>query len=97
MNRILPTSTSQGANDATRGPGASMYRFLERTADQYMTRAVVTVTREVTLRELEGLFEKHDFNSFPVVEGGKILGIVTKIRFSEGLRLYHGSDGAALR
>jgi CBS domain-containing protein len=50
-------------------------------ADQYMTRAVITVTREVTLRELEGLFEKHDFNSFPVVEEGKMLGIVTKFDF----------------
>jgi len=40
-----------------------MYRFLEGTADQYMTRA--TVTRQTTMRELEALFEKHDFNSFP--------------------------------
>jgi len=58
-----------------------MYRFLEGTADQYMTRAVATVTRRTTMRELEALFEKHDFNSFPVVEGGKMLGIVTKFDF----------------
>jgi CBS domain-containing protein len=54
-----------------------MYRFLEGTVDQYMTRAVTTVTRHTTMRELEALFEKHNFNSFPVVEGGKMLGIVT--------------------
>src|SRR5262245_56511153 len=58
-----------------------MYRFLEYTADQYMTRAVITVSRQVTLRELETLFEKHDFNSFPVVEEGTVLGIVTKFDF----------------
>jgi CBS domain-containing protein len=58
-----------------------MYRFLACTADQYMTRAVITVTRDVTLRELEGLFEKHDFNSFPVVGEGKMLGIITKFDF----------------
>ncbi len=58
-----------------------MYRFLEGTADQYMTRAVTTMTRRTTMRELEALFEKHDFNSFPVVEGGKMLGIVTKFDF----------------
>jgi len=58
-----------------------MYRFLEKTADQYMTRAVTSVTRQTILRELEALFEKHDFNSFPVVEGGKMLGIVTKFDF----------------
>ena len=46
-----------------------------------MTRAVTTVTRGTTMHELEALFEKHDFNSFPVVEEGKVLGIVTKFDF----------------
>ena len=58
-----------------------MYRFLEYTAAQYMTRAVTPVTRQVTMGELGKLFEKHDFNSFPVVEGGNMLGIVTKFDF----------------
>ena len=58
-----------------------MYRFLEGTAEQYMTRTVTTVTRQTTMRALEALFEKHDFNSFPVVEEGKMLGIVTKFEF----------------
>ena len=30
-----------------------------------MTRAVTTVARQTTMRELEALFEKHDFNFFP--------------------------------
>ena len=46
-----------------------------------MTRAVTTVARQTTMRELEKLFEKHDFNSFPVVEDEKMLGIVTKFDF----------------
>ena len=46
-----------------------------------MTRAVTTVTRQTIMRELEALFEKNDFNSFPVVEEGKMLGIVTKFDF----------------
>ena len=58
-----------------------MYRFLECTASQYMTPAVQTVTRQVTMLDLETLFEKHDFNAFPVVEAGKMLGIVTKLDF----------------
>ena len=58
-----------------------MYRFLEGTAEQYMTRTVTTVTRQMTMRELEKLFEQHDFNSFPVVEQGKMFGIVTKFDF----------------
>ena len=46
-----------------------------------MTRAVTTVARQTTMRELEELFERHDFNSFPVVEDKKMLGIVTKFDF----------------
>ena len=57
------------------------YRFLECAASQYMTPAVQTVTRQVTLRDLEALFERHDFNAFPVVEAGNVLGIVTKFDF----------------
>jgi len=58
-----------------------MYRFIECTAGQYMTSTVKTVTREVTLRELEALFEQYDFNSFPVIEEGRMLGIVSKFDF----------------
>ena len=58
-----------------------MYRFLECTAGQYMTSAVRTVRRDTTLRELEALFEEHDFNSFPVVEDGKLAGVVSKFDF----------------
>lgn len=56
-----------------------MYRFLALTAAQYMTRAVKVVGRQTTMRELEALFAAHDFNAFPVVENGKLLGIVTKL------------------
>jgi CBS domain-containing protein len=58
-----------------------MYRFLEYTAGRYMTHPVKTVTRQTTMRELEALFEKHDFNAFPVVEEGKMVGLVTKFDF----------------
>jgi len=58
-----------------------MYRFLEYTAGQYMIHPVRTVTRRTTMRELEGLFDKHDFNAFPVVEGGRMVGLVTKFDF----------------
>jgi CBS domain-containing protein len=58
-----------------------MYRFLECKVEDYMTAPVHTVTRHITLRELEGLFEKYDFNAFPVVEKGKVVGIVTKFDF----------------
>ena len=70
-----------------------MYRFLEGTAEKYMTRAVRTVTRQTTMRELGALFEKYDFNSFPVVEEEKMLGIVTKFDF---LRAFAFTTGQML-
>jgi CBS domain-containing protein len=63
------------------GAGGVMYRFIECTAGQYMTREVKTVTREISMRELETLFERHDFNAFPVIEAGDVVGLVTKFDF----------------
>ena len=43
-----------------------------------MTRDVKTVTRELVVREVNDLFERDDFNSYPVEEDGQMVGIVTK-------------------
>jgi CBS domain-containing protein len=80
MSAVSPSETSRPTNSAAH-LGGSMYRFLECTAGQYMTRAVITVTRQVTLRGLKALFDEHDFNAFPVVENGNMRGIVTKFDF----------------
>ncbi|MBR0824467.1 CBS domain-containing protein [Bradyrhizobium manausense] len=55
-----------------------MYRFLEQTTDGYMTRNVKTVARDLNMLELSEMFERDDFNSYPVEEDGQIVGIVTK-------------------
>jgi CBS domain-containing protein len=55
-----------------------VYRFLEETVAGHMTRAVKTVTRELNVRELGGMFERDDFNTYPVEEDGQVIGIVTK-------------------
>ena len=82
MNAISPRSPA-GTGDPPAGNAANgvMYRFLECTAGQFMTRVVTTVTRRQTMCELAALFERHDFNSFPVVEDERFLGIVTKFDF----------------
>ena len=67
-----------------------MYRFLECTAGQFMTPAVKTLARDCTMGEAEALFTQHDFNAFPVVEDGKLLGIVTKFDF---LKLFAFTTG----
>ena len=63
------------------GADAVMYGFLGYTVKQFMTHPARTVTRQTTMRELEGLFEKYDFNAFPVAEDGKILGTISKFDF----------------
>ncbi|CAL76262.1 MULTISPECIES: CBS domain-containing protein [unclassified Bradyrhizobium] len=55
-----------------------MYKFLEDTAGSYMTRTITTVTRETTIRELGEMFDRDDFNTYPVVENDEVIGIVTK-------------------
>ncbi|WP_257168949.1 HPP family protein [Bradyrhizobium sp. SRS-191] len=55
-----------------------MYKFLEDTAGSYMTRTITTVTRDTTIRELGDMFDRDDFNTYPVVENDEVIGIVTK-------------------
>src|SRR4051794_24814576 len=43
-----------------------------------MTRKVKTVARDLTLRELGDLFEREDFNTYPVEENGQVAGLVSK-------------------
>jgi len=55
-----------------------MYRFLEQTVDGHMTRDVRTVQRDLDLLALSEMFERDDFNSYPVQDDGQVVGIVTK-------------------
>src|SRR5437764_15459171 len=56
-----------------------MHRFLEASADDYMTRTVKTVGRDMTMRELQRMFDEADFNAFPVRDTDDIVGLVSKI------------------
>jgi CBS domain-containing protein len=55
-----------------------VYKFLEQTTDGHMTRNVKTVPRDLNMLELSEMFERDDFNSYPVEEDGQVVGIVTK-------------------
>jgi CBS domain-containing protein len=55
-----------------------VYKFLEETVAGHMTRAVKTVRRELSVRELGVMFEQDDFNTYPVEDDGQVVGIVTK-------------------
>jgi CBS domain-containing protein len=61
--------------------GPDLYTFLEQTVADHMTRDVRTVKRTVTLRALGDLFEKDDFNAYPVEEGSQVVGLVSKFDY----------------
>jgi CBS domain-containing protein len=46
-----------------------------------MTHDVKTVSRRVTVHELGDLFEKDDFNTYPVVENAHVVGLVSKFDY----------------
>jgi len=58
-----------------------MRGFVALRVKDAMSAPVVTVTPETTVAELEELFERYDYNSFPVVRDGTLVGIVTKFDF----------------
>jgi CBS domain-containing protein len=59
-----------------------MYEFLDYQVADAMTYRPLTVSPGTPLAEVEALFERHDFNSLPVVSrDGILLGLVTKLDF----------------
>jgi CBS domain-containing protein len=61
-----------------------------KTVADIMTKDVVTVTRETTVRELAQIFETRHFGSLPVVDGtGCLTGIVTASDLIEQGRSLH--------
>jgi CBS domain-containing protein len=56
-----------------------MYEFLKYTVKDAMTPSPLTITPDTPLRELEKIFETHDFNGIPVLnKEGHLVGMVTK-------------------
>lgn len=58
-----------------------MRGIIEKKVEEVMTKEVITVKKDSTLKELKELFNKYDFNVFPVVENNEIKGVVTKLNF----------------
>lgn len=60
------------------------------TAADVMTRDVITVKKETTIRELAELFARNRISSAPVVDdGGKMIGIVTETDLIEQDKSLH--------
>lgn len=55
-----------------------MESFTEQIVADYMMCDVKTVTRGLTLSELGDLFERDDFNTYPVEENRQVVGVASK-------------------
>lgn len=55
--------------------------FFERKVADHMTTEVVSLGPDNTLREAGELFDSFDFNSVPVLDHGKLIGIFSKFDF----------------
>jgi len=53
-------------------------RWHGRTAAELMTRSVITAGPDATGRELGHLMTRHAINRVPIVEDGRVIGIVTR-------------------
>lgn len=59
-----------------------MYEFIYFRVRDVMTPHPVVVYKDVTLSEVEEIFERHDFNGIPVVdEKNRLVGMMTKLDF----------------
>jgi len=67
-------------------------RIRKAKVNEIMTTEVISIDKDQSIGDLMQMFEKYDFNSFPVVENGMLIGIVTKLdllkAFSLGLEFH---------
>ena len=70
------------------GPEERAREFVKthgRTAEQVMTREVMTVTADTPVGEIARIMERRHIKRLPVVEDGKIVGIVSRANLLHGL------------
>ena len=67
-----------------------MYEFLQETVGDNMTRSVRSIAPETTVGDLYRLFAADDFDSYPVVRGDTLVGVVSKL---DALKVFaHSQD-----
>jgi CBS-domain-containing membrane protein len=80
-----------------------MYEFLQETVANNMTTAVRSITPETTAGDLYRFFAADDFDAYPVVQEGVLVGIVSKLdalkvfAFTEDQILPRYADGMATK
>ena len=67
-----------------------------RRARDVMTREVVSVDPETSLTEIAGLLEKYHIKRVPVLDGGRLVGIVSRANLLRGIATWHKPEGVRL-
>lgn len=89
----------------TRDELASQYvKEHGRRAADVMTRNVITVTPDTELSEVANLLERHSIKRLPVVEEGRLVGLISRANLIQALAALHdrlpsetSADDAAIR
>ncbi|MCP4455718.1 MAG: CBS domain-containing protein [Planctomycetes bacterium] len=62
---------------------------MQSSVKGYMSSNVITGTKDITIRDVEGLLFKHNVGHLPIVQGRAIIGVITRTDY---LRLIGKSD-----
>lgn len=76
-------------------PEEPTQRYLKefgRRARDVMTREVITVAPDTPLTEIAALLEKYHVKRVPVMEGGRLVGIVSRANLLRGVATWHKPD-----
>lgn len=77
--------------------GSPGYIKRNHRVDQVMTREVVTVTPDCPLEDAASLMVSHKIGSLPVLEEGKVVGIITETDIFKRFAAILGGGAASLR
>lgn len=72
---LMRISFADAVDEGAKDVDTSIYNML--SIEQVMTKKLITVSSDTTIKEVAEILAKNEFHALPVVDGGKLAGIVT--------------------
>lgn len=79
--------------DTPEEPAQRFLREYGRRACDVMTKDVITVSPDTSLTEIAAVLEKYHIKRVPVIEGGKLVGIVSRANLLRGIATWQRPTG----